>query len=99
MKINLNELNEVTEWALGDVIQNPQGVYMIIYLNEEYRFLDLRNGIAFGGDTAIEDLYEKYHMGGERKINAELVEAHTKITKSALTEAFKNLGKGDNHEQ
>lgn len=98
MKINLNELNEVTEWELGDVIQNPQGVYMIIYLNDKYHFLDLTDGVAFGGDTDVQDLYIKYHMNGERKINAELVEAHTKITKSALTEAFKNSGKGDNHE-
>ena len=75
MKINLKN-SEVPYWLLGDVIQNAQGIYMVIYFNDEYHMLDIKDGIAFGEADDLSDLYQRYHQPNERKINAELVEAN-----------------------
>lgn len=64
----------VTEYSVGDVIQDDVSVYMIVQISiDSYAAVDLINGTASDNCGSLEELYDGTHISGERKVKATLV--------------------------
>ena len=64
----------VTEYSVGDVIQDEDSVYMIVKTpTENYAEIDLKYGTSSGVCGSLEELYHKTHISFERKVKAALV--------------------------
>ena len=64
----------VTEYSVGDVIQDEDSVYMIVKTStDNYAEIDLKYGTSSGVCGSLEELYHKTHISGERKVKATVV--------------------------
>ena len=64
----------VTEYSVGDVIQDSVSVYMIVQISlDSYAALELGRGVASNICGSLEELYHETHISGERKVKATVV--------------------------
>ena len=64
----------VTEYSVGDVIQDDVSVYMIVQVSiDSYAEVDLSNGCVSDSYGSLEELYHETYVSGERKVKATLV--------------------------
>ena len=64
----------VTEYSVGDVIQDDVSVYMIVQISiDNYAAVDLINGSASDSCGSLKELYHETHISGERKVKATVV--------------------------
>lgn len=64
----------VTEYSVGDVIQDSVSVYMIVQVSlDSYAAIDLGHGVASAICGSLEELYHETHISGERKVKAAVV--------------------------
>ena len=64
----------VTEYSVGDVIQDDVSVYMIAQVSiDSYTAVDLGDGSVGAVCGSLEELYDETHISGECKVNAAVV--------------------------
>lgn len=64
----------VTEYSVGDVIQDDVSVYMIVKIStDNYAAVNLSCGSASDSYDSLEELYDEAHISGERKVKATVV--------------------------
>lgn len=64
----------VTEYSVGDVIQDSVSVYMIVQVSlDSYAAIDLGRGVASDICGSLKELYHETHISGERKVKATVV--------------------------
>lgn len=64
----------VTEYSVGDVIQDDSSVYMIVQTSSDnYTAVDLGDGHAGDSCGSLKELYHETHLSGERKVKATVV--------------------------
>ena len=64
----------VTEYSVGDVIQDDVSVYMIVKIStDNYAAIDLNYGTSSDVCGSLEELYDEAHISGERKVRATVV--------------------------
>lgn len=72
--INKGSHAPVTEYSVGDVIQDDSSVYMIVKTSiDTYAAADLSRGSVSDSYGSLKELYHKTHISGERKVNAAVV--------------------------
>ena len=61
----------VTEYSVGDVIQDSVSVYMIVQITiDNYTAVDLGDGSVGAVCGSLKELYHEIHISGERKVKA-----------------------------
>lgn len=69
--INKGSHAPVTEYSVGDVIQDDVSVYMIVKITiDNYTAVDLGDGSVGAVCGSLEELYHETHISGERKVKA-----------------------------
>lgn len=64
----------VTEYSVGDVIQDDVSVYMIVQISiDNYAEVDLSNGDVSDSYGSLKELYHETNVNGERKVKAAVV--------------------------
>ncbi|WP_251953817.1 hypothetical protein [Levilactobacillus brevis] len=64
----------VTEYSVGDVIQDDVSVYMIVQISfDNYAEVDLSNGYVSDSYGSLKELYHETNVSGERKVKATVV--------------------------
>ena len=63
----------VTEYSVGDVVQDDFSVYMIVKISGSYAAVNLVYGTASDNCDSLEELYDETHISGERKVKAAVV--------------------------
>ncbi|MBT9677961.1 hypothetical protein [Levilactobacillus brevis] len=64
----------VTEYSVGDVIQDDVSVYMIVQTSiDNYAEVDLSNGCVSDSYGSLKELYHETNVSGERKVKAAVV--------------------------
>ncbi|WP_270320904.1 hypothetical protein [Levilactobacillus brevis] len=72
--INKGSHAPVTEYSVGDVIQDELSVYMIVQTsNDNYALVDLSYGAVSDGFGSLKELYHETHLSGERKVKIAVV--------------------------
>lgn len=64
----------VTEYSVGDVVQDDSSAYMIVQTSSDnYAAVDLGDGYVSDGYGSLKELYHETHVSGERKVKATVV--------------------------
>ncbi|ARN91266.1 hypothetical protein AZI09_12305 (plasmid) [Levilactobacillus brevis] len=64
----------VTEYSVGDVIQDDVSAYMIVQITiDNYAAVDLGDGSVGAVCGSLEELYHEIHISSERKVKAAVV--------------------------
>lgn len=64
----------VTEYSVGDVIQDGGSAYMVVQISSSnYGVVDLGDGSVSSGCVSLNELYYETHTSSEQKVKATVV--------------------------